>query len=243
MMTSREIVQRTLDYDNPERVARSFGDSDFCSAGCTVATHATDWREIGGGQWERTDEWGNTWGRVDATSKGEAIKGVLADIADLDTYEFPDYSRANDYENVVKARRENPHKWLLGEVPGFAFNIARKMRKLDQYFVDLMLEKDRMASLHDRIDAMVADMIRNYAAAGVDSVMFCEDWGTQMQTLISPDMWHEEFFPRFEKLCGIAHELGIKVFMHSCGKIEAIVPGLMAAGIDVLQFDQPDSTG
>jgi len=31
--------------------------------------------------------------------------------------------------------------------------------------------------------------------------------------------------------------------MHSCGKIEDIVPGLMEAGIDVLQFDQPDLHG
>jgi hypothetical protein len=31
--------------------------------------------------------------------------------------------------------------------------------------------------------------------------------------------------------------------MHSCGKIEGIVPGLMEAGVDVLQFDQPDLHG
>ena len=31
--------------------------------------------------------------------------------------------------------------------------------------------------------------------------------------------------------------------MHSCGKIESIIPGLMEAGIDVLQFDQPTLHG
>jgi hypothetical protein len=31
--------------------------------------------------------------------------------------------------------------------------------------------------------------------------------------------------------------------MHSCGNIGAIVPGLIEAGIDVLQFDQPDLHG
>ncbi|NOY07310.1 MAG: hypothetical protein GXP33_00500, partial [Spirochaetes bacterium] len=34
-----------------------------------------------------------------------------------------------------------------------------------------------------------------------------------------------------------------KVFMHSCGNIGAIIPGLIKAGIDVLQFDQPDLHG
>ena len=242
-MTSREIVRRTLEYERPERVAKSFVDSDFCHTRCSVQTHATPWREVGGGRWERTDEWGNTWARVDATSKGEVIKGVLEDLSALASYEFLDYSRREDYASVVACREAHPDKWVMGSMAGFAFNIARKMRKLDQYLMDLILEKDRMQELHDRIDGMLEDMIRNYGRAGVDSVMFPEDWGTQSQTLISPQMWHEVFFPRFEKLCGMAHELGIKVFMHSCGNIEAIVPDLMQAGVDVLQFDQPDLHG
>ncbi len=242
-MTSKEIVHRTLDYSNPERVAHSFGNSDLCGINCFAKTHATGWKEIEQERWERTDEWGNTWGRVDPTSKGEVVKGVLENISDMDSYKFPDYSRHDDYNNVADRCLELPDKWILGNIPGFAFNIARKMRKLDQYLMDLVLEKKRMHELHDRIDNMVADMIRNYAASGVDGVMFCEDWGTQNQTLISPKMWQEEFFPRFKKLCKLAHDLGVKVFMHSCGKIEAIVPGLMEAGIDVLQFDQPDLHG
>ena len=242
-MTSKEIVRRTIGYAEPERVARSFQEPDICGTGCATKTHATDWQEVGNGRWERTDEWGNTWERIDPTSKGEVVKGVLDEISALDSYEFPDYSSPADYTGVSERRANVPDKWLNGDIPGFAFNIARKMRRLDQYLMDLVLEADRMRELHDRIDLMVEDMIRNYAAAGVDGVMFCEDWGTQNQTLISPEMWRAEFFPRFQKLCGIAHDLDIKVFMHSCGKIGAIVPGLMEAGIDVLQFDQPDLHG
>lgn len=73
-----------------------------------------------------------------------------------------------------------------------------------------------------------------------------DEWGNlwaRSQTLVSPALWYEEFFPRFKKQCTLAHEQGIKVFMHSCGKIEAIVPGLIDAGIDVLQFDQPTLHG
>lgn len=242
-MTPQEIVRRTLANAGPERVARSFGDSDFVWASCTAQTHATDWIAIGGGRWERKDEWGNTWARLDPTSKGEVVTGVLDELAAIDRYTFPDFTRPADYIGVSERRAQLPDQWLIGSLPGFAFNIARKMRKLDQYLMDLALEGERIRHLHDRIDAMLEAMIRNYAAAGVDCVMFPEDWGTQNQTLISPAMWRAEFFPRTQKLCGLAHELGIKVFMHSCGKIEAIVPGLVEAGIDVLQFDQPDLHG
>lgn len=242
-MNSQEIVRRTLEYEYPERVARSFEESDVVHVSCSVQGHATEWKEVGGGRWERTDEWGNLWGRIDTTSKGEVTKGVLDTLDDLNSYRFPDFFREADYTCVKETRTAYPDKWLLGNIPGFAFNIARKMRKIDQYLMDLLLDKDRVHALNDRIDIMIEDMIRNYAVAGVDAVMFWEDWGTQQQTLVSPKVWKEEFFPRFVKLCGIAHELGIKVFMHSCGKIEAIVPGLIEAGIDVLQFDQPDLHG
>ena len=242
-MNSREIVRKTLNFDYPERVAHSFEPSDFVSAHVTAQTHATNWRNIGGGHWERIDQWGNTWGRVDATSKGEVVKGVLDDISQIAGYEFPDYSRPEDYASVAQKRAEFPDKWLIGSLPGFTFNIARKMRKLEQYLMDLLIERDSLRVLHDRIDLVLGDMISNYAAAGADSVMFPEDWGTQTQTLISPKLWHEEFYPRFAKLCRLAHDHGLKVFMHSCGQIGAIVPGLIAAGIDLLQFDQPDLHG
>ena len=238
-MNSREIVRRTLEFADPERVARSFCDSDFANVTCAVNTHATEWRRTSKGDWERIDEWGNVWRRIDASSKGEVAKGVLDDLNSLDSFRLPDYSDIGDYADVKRERHAAPDKWLVGGLPGFAFNIARKMRRLDQYLIDIMLERDRIGVLHDRIDDMLADAVRNYAACGVDSIMFPEDWGTQSQTIISPELWMEEFYPRFERLCGIAHSLGIRVFMHSCGQIEAIVPGLMKAGVDLLQFDQP----
>ncbi len=243
-MNSREIVRRTLDYDDPERVARSFPpESDFASGGSNVKTHATEWREVGGGRWEHLDGWGNTWARVDPTSQGEVTRGVLDDISRLEGYELPDYSRPEDYEPSRVAREKHADKWLFGWLPGFAFNIARKLRKLDQYLVDLMIERELMHELHDRIDRILEHMIRNYAAAGVDAVMFCEDWGTQATLMISPELWREEFGPRFTKLCAVARECGTRVFMHSCGKMTAIVPDLIEAGIDCLQFDQPTLHG
>lgn len=242
-MTSREIIERTLSYQYPERVARSFGDSDFVLVNANVKTHATDWIQVGSGKWERTDEWDNVWQRVDGTSKGEVVRGVLSDVSEIAGYELLDYSRTEDYQCVIDTRAEAPDRWLIGEMPGFTFNIARKLFKLEDYLVALMLEREQIKVLHDKIDVVLEQMIRNYAAAGADCIFFLEDWGTQTQLFIRPELWYEEFFGRFEKLCGIAHQCGIKVFMHSCGQIGAIVAGLIKAGVDILQFDQPDLHG
>lgn len=242
-MTSRERVINTLLYEVPDRVARSFNDSDVLETSYEVATRATEWMEVGGGRWERLDDWGNIWARVDPTSKGEVAKGVLDNLADLESLALPDFSDPRSYDAARSKRSTAADKYLLGRIPGFAFNISRKLRRLDQYLVDILDEPARIHRLHDRIDGLIADMIRNYAEAGVDGVMFCEDWGTQHQLLVDPALWHEEYMPRFKRLCGMAHDTGVTVWMHSCGQIEAIVPSLMRAGIDVLQFDQPELHG
>ncbi len=242
-MTSREIVRRTLDFEGPERVARSFADEDFAHCHHNAQTYATEWRQVGSSRWEHVDAWGNTWARVDPTSKGEVAKGVLETLDDAERYELPRLDEPSAYAHIKEIRDEHPDMWLIGSLPGFAFNIARKLRRLDQYLLDILIDSERIHALHSRIDALLGGMIRSYADGGVDAVMFCEDWGSQSQLMIDPALWREEFFPRYAKLCGVAHGCGVRVFMHSCGQIEAIVPWLMEAGIDLLQFDQPELHG
>ncbi len=100
-------------------------------------------------------------------------------------------------------------------------------------------------------DLSAPDVSPSVAAAAALAPAPCPPGGPPV-TMVERWVWDrrrqsfqimDEFFPRFKKLCGLAHELGIRVFMHSCGNIAAIVPGLMDAGIDVLQFDQPDLHG
>ncbi len=58
-MSSREIVEKTLEYDYPERVARSFADSDFVFCRYIHSARATDFFEVKDGRWERIDKWRN----------------------------------------------------------------------------------------------------------------------------------------------------------------------------------------
>ena len=43
-------------------------------------------------------------------------------------------------------------KFRIGGLPGFPFNIARKMRRLDQFLMDLLLEPEKIAVLLRRIE-------------------------------------------------------------------------------------------
>jgi hypothetical protein len=242
-MKPREIVQRTLDYEYPERLAHSFEPSDFVWAGPEIPNPHGEWQPVGGGTWERTDEWGNIWRRLDTTSKGEIWIGAMTDLTRVESCPLPDFSRSEYYSHARQIYQDHPDLYHIGSIHGYTFSITRKLRRMEQYLIDLISDPERLSLLHDRVDEQIYAQMTRLSEAGADCIMLAEDWGTQLDLLISPRLWRKEFKPRFQALNDYAHHLGLKVFMHSCGKMTVIIPDLIETGIDLLQFDQPQIHG
>ncbi len=243
-MDSREIVRRTVTFEGPERVAMGLPDPyphDFCWAhpGPDPDHPATGWQEVESGGEERTDEWGNTWARIEGFSKGEVACGAVEEWDRLDQIELPDYSLPERYEQPAERYASCPGKFRIGGLPGFPFNIARKMRRIDNFLMDVMAEPDKAEKLLMMVEEQLHHGIRGLAEAGADCIMFPEDWGTQEQLFVRPEVWRRLFKGGFERLCRTARENGLFVFMHSCGYVYEVMEDLLEAGIDVFQFDQP----
>ena len=246
-MSGRDIVINSLTFKNSERIPMSLPSpypNDFLHKSYRLKdSKATDWYTIGGGREKRIDEWGNIWRRFKGISKGEVYKGVLETLDKVEEVELPGLDDYRNYKEVEEEFSNNKEKFKIGSLPGFAFNITRKMRRLDQYLMDLVLDKNKVIILNERINDLLEKAIKNYAKTGADAIMFCEDWGTQKGLMINPNLWREIFKGGFMRLCNIAHREGLYVFMHSCGKMTVIIPDLIECGIDVLQFDQPKIHG
>ncbi|MFO7636543.1 MAG: uroporphyrinogen decarboxylase family protein [Clostridia bacterium] len=259
-MQSREIIGKVLSYGHPPRIGWGLKDpryNDFTGDGTDnledfdYAWHPSrefeDFYPIlkGFKGYARHDEFGNLWGKVetDPSVMGEVLKGAMDDWDQLDSYRLPDFTSADRYRSAEKSIRDNPGKYRIGYLPGFPFSIMRKIRKMEYFLSDLILEKDNVMALNSRVLGMLSDMISHFGEMGMDAVMFCEDWGTQHSLLISPGLWREIFKPGFAILCTHAKEYGMKIFMHSCGYIYEILDDLIEVGIDVFQFDQPTLMG
>ena len=67
-----------------------------------------------------------------------------------------------------------------------------------------------------------------------DGIWNYEDMGFKERPFMSPAMYDELIFPSHKKTIDFAHSNGISVIMHSCGFIEPLLPGMIAAGIDCL---------
>ena len=104
------------------------------------------------------------------------------------------------------------------------------------------LERERMEMLADRILEFDPGDHRQYCPPfpGPDpGFNFTDDWGTQQALIIRPSLWRDFFQPRYTRLFSAMHAAGWHVWMHSCGKVNAILENLLEAGVNVVNLQQP----
>lgn len=242
-MTSRDVIIRNLTQADPARIGLNFDRerrNDFCGLGLgpSRAWRQRRWSE--GGMEYYDDEWGNIWYRVEGRSAGgEIYQPALREWGMLKDWRLPDMADPERYSQIPAAVAQNPGQYHMAGLPGFPFAICRYLRKMEVYFQDLILERDHIDELHEKVTALLETIIVQYARAGADGIFFCEDWGTQERLLVSPAMWRDIFKPLYRRLCGKAHENGLHVLMHSCGYNWEILDDLAKAGVNAFQFDQP----
>jgi uroporphyrinogen decarboxylase len=242
-MMPREIILANIDGDSAPRPGMTFSGGrmdDILVAGISNPKGYNPKRWTEGNKEYYDDVWGNTWARmVGGSEKGEVHKAVLDDWADMDKLKVPDYTDPSQYERMKKDFAAAGDKFPLAYMGGWVFNDARYIRKLEVYLCDMALYPEELKKLHKMIAAVYEAKIRGSAAAGANGIWVLEDLGTQNGPLFSPQMFRDYFKDEYARLWGIAHELGMKVFMHSCGNNAKLLDDLIEAGVDCFQFDQP----
>ena len=68
----------------------------------------------------------------------------------------------------------------------------------------------------------------------IDCIFMGNDFGTQLDMIISPECFRKFILPYYVKLIAIAHKYQKPVMLHSCGSISRIIPDLIDAGISAL---------
>jgi hypothetical protein len=240
-MTSRELIKAVLAFQNPPRVGMMLPApyiNDHISYGRTVESPRRPLEPRGSEARRWLDEWGNTWASLTNYDQGEVVQGAIDDWSKLESYQPPDLGRLENYQVAAKAFAEDGTHFRMGNIPGCTFNVARYIRKLENYLCDLLVDRERINRLNAIVRAELLKSIDCWAKVGADGIFFPEDWGTQDRLMISPAMWREMFKPEFRAVCGRIRDHGMSAWMHSCGKMTAVIPDLIECGMSVLQFDQ-----
>ncbi len=136
------------------------------------------------------------------------------------------------------ARESDQFVW--GIVPG-VFGELSYMVGCEDFLVMTVTEPEVVA-------AMAAEMVTyslEYAAscveAGAEGILIGDDVAFDGGLLLAPARWRELFLPHLARLVAALRRLGVPVFYHADGNINAILPDLVATGINGLHSLKPSA--
>lgn len=237
MMTSREVVKRTIRFEGADRLpydlSPAYG-TDFAGTG---ANPSPDARPPSG-----ADEWGAVWHNIGICKLGEVREFPLKTWDALTKIKIPDIREPRRWRDVQTARARHGSKFLYG----YGFSLYERVhfvRGLENTWADIYENSDELKHLVDILADMNIYAIEMYAMNDVDGIIWCDDWGLQNQLMISPAAWREIWKPRYARVYEAAHKAGLLTFLHSCGYIVEILDDLIEAGLDVIQMDQQENMG
>lgn len=121
---------------------------------------------------------------------------------------------------------------IMGWIEGPAAEAA-DLRRLDNFFMDLIDEEIYIGELMDLCVDVALDFARVQIAYGADTIGI----GDAVASQVSADVYESMILPRERRLVSGLKEMGAKVRMHICGNITHLLPGLSSLGLDVLDVD------
>ena len=250
-MTSRERVRRAIHFQRVDRIPHYLpdgGENDILWLWPPRLPPKQDWTNQGDTDW-MTDEWGAVRYRAagGVYGFGEVHTPPIPDITGQAEYVFPELNapvRFDDWRRQIaeNAALANP-KYVLGVHAYGFFERCHALVGLDNLFVAFYEAPEHVQALSERLCTKRLETIRLYHALGCDGVMGYEDWGLQDRLMVGLDTIRTFFLERHRRMWGLAHELGLENWLHTCGYTIEVLPLFAAAGLDVAQLDQQENMG
>lgn len=236
-MSEKEIVRRTILFQNPERLAIDLPDEYGTDIAWGDMCPSPDARPRNG-----RDEWGALWKNIKVSNLGEVKEFPLRDWTDFKNLVIPDINDPSRWKNLEGVREKVGGKFIIGKGISI-YERVHFIRGLANTWMDIYDSPGKLRELLDVLVQMNLVAIERYANLGLDGYFFTDDWGLQDRLMISPDKWREIWKPCYERIYTAAHKAGLFTFLHSCGYIVDILDDLIEIGLDVIQMDQHENMG
>lgn len=195
-------------------------------------------------------EWNPEWGVMGIGGSLAHFQKMLhpmekfTTIEEIETYPLPDMLADYRWEGL----KEENDEWIR---QGYAtgafmemtiFELCWYLRGMETFMMGFYEEPEMNDVLMDRITEIRVGMARRYAQVGVDILMLGDDVSTQLDMMMSPDLWRETLKPRLKRVIDAAKEIkpDILIFYHGDGNLAKIIPDLIEIGVEVLNPVQPE---
>jgi uroporphyrinogen decarboxylase len=242
-MDARENMIRAVEFRGPERLPLRFSSLGLDD------TREIGWNQVGTGdhaQRQTLDEWGCLWVRSDAQNMGQVKGHPLSSWDTAPGFRWPDPANPGFYTGMEARFEGSEGKYRMTGLFMLLFERMHSLRGFQNTLMDLALERETIEELANRIvefDLGVIDQISRRFPGMIDALSFSDDWGSESALFISPELWRGFFMPRYKRIFDACRRAGWHIWMHSCGRVNAIIPSLVEIGVNVLDLQQPRALG
>lgn len=260
MMTSYEIMKAAVHFGSPDRIGLRFdriagiGDvkrifvlppREFRDNSKSYSV-SKKYRAASG----EYDEWGCFWKSSDESGSdmGQVVNIPLDDWDKFDDFAWPDPYAEGRFDGIEEALAEAEAKKLYVQLnsPQCIFERMHFLRGFEDTLVDCLIEPEMIEKLAEKLaDYQIGIIDAAYKASNgrIHCYDTTDDWGTQTQLMMNPDIFREIFKPQYKRVIDKAHVCGMDVRFHTDGKINEILPDFIELGIDILNIHQPRLVG
>ena len=167
--------------------------------------------------------------------------GVFAeteDLGEVEAFHWPDPKYIDFSETLAEIDRTiAAGQAVLSGTWSCFFHNACDFFGMENYFMKMHTDP----IIVDAVTRHIVDFYleineKLFTLAGdkIDAFFFGNDFGHQLDLLISPGHFERFIMPYFREFTDQAHRHGYNVVLHSCGAIDRVIPSLIDAGVEVL---------
>jgi uroporphyrinogen decarboxylase len=243
MHSSYDVVRKAIEFDRPDRLPVRFDSLGISDV------HSVGWSQIGTGDHElpqTVDEWGCLWQRSETKNMGQVKGYPLISWDNLDSYCWPDPDNPLFYAQMEQKFKNSTDKYICTGIFMLLFERMHALHGFENTLADLLLEREKIEFLADKIVEFDLGIIANISSRFQNQIhgfSFTDDWGTQNNLFIKPQLWDAFFKVRYKIIFDAIHAAGWHVWMHSCGMVTPIIGGLIEIGVNVINLQQPRALG
>jgi len=237
MLTIRENLAETMKGGTPDRFVKQYEFMEVILEvpGFKMATPGTTVK----------DEWGVTFswpeGQIGAFPLHDDAHKLLTDVTrwkevvKAPPVDFTDeqWAPAVEHANAV----DRNEKYVAAFMAPGLFEMTHHMMGMEDAMMALYEEPECM---HELIDFMADYEIKKSAQIikhiRPDACFHHDDWGGQISTFLSPDMFREFFLEPYKRIYAFWKENGTELIVHHSDSYAAtLVPMMIEMGIDIWQ--------
>ncbi|GHU59417.1 hypothetical protein FACS189444_4670 [Spirochaetia bacterium] len=167
--------------------------------------------------------------------------GVFAeteDIAEVERFHWPEMKYIDFSETLREIDRTvAAGQAVLGGMWSPFYHNACDFFGMENYFMKMHTDPEVVDAVTRHIVDFYLEAnetLFNLAGDRIDAFFFGNDFGSQLDLLISPEHFDRFVMPYFREFTDQAHRHGYNVVLHSCGSIDRVIPRLIDAGVEVL---------